>query len=76
MTKRSRVSFEDSGTRATFVIRNVTLSEEATKTHVAAGGAVEGTKRRFRHFRSGTSVSIQHLYNSVYMLKYMHLTCI
>jgi hypothetical protein len=66
VAKRNRVGFEDTGLRATFVIRNVTLNDAEKEAHLLAGGALEGEKVRLRRFDMGTSSSIYELYTSVH----------
>ncbi len=66
VTKRSRVSFEDGGPRATFVIRNVILTDQETETYAAAGGIMYGIERKNRHATIETSLSIHELYTSVH----------
>ncbi len=60
------VSFEDGGPRATFVIRNVVLTDQETETHAAAGGIMYGIEQKTRHSTIGTSASIHELYTSVH----------
>jgi hypothetical protein len=67
VAKKNRVRFEDEGWHATFVIRNVTLSNEETRAHLKAGAAPsEGASRKVKSFAIGSSETIQELYTSVH----------